>query len=71
VAGGVVPADARLALRREEAARALGVSDESFDRYVKPFVRVVRLGSLRLYPVPALQEFLEANASAPAEDVAA
>ena len=55
----------RLALRKEEAAVALGISDESFDRYCKPQVRVVRLGSLRLYPVDELRRFLESEASAP------
>jgi len=46
------------------------VSDESFDRYVKPHVQVVRLGTLRLYPVAALERFLGEQASAPLEDVA-
>jgi len=45
----------RIALRKLEAAQALGISDESFDRYVKPFVRVVRWNSLRLYPHPKSQ----------------
>jgi len=66
----LLTSDARLALRREEAARALGVSDESFDRYVKPHVQVVRLGTLRLYPVSALERFLGERASAPLEDAA-
>lgn len=60
----------RLALRKEEAAAALGISDESFDRYVRPHVRVDRLGSLRLYPIAELERFLEEHASAPLEDVA-
>jgi len=61
----------RLALRREDAAAALSVSDESFDRYVRPYVRVVRLGTLRLYPVVELVAFLADQASSPVEDIAA
>lgn len=57
----------RLALRKEEAARALGISDESFDRYVKPHVRVVRWGSLRVYPISELQRVLESEAALPLE----
>lgn len=60
----------RLALRKEEAAAALGVSDESFDRYVRPSLPVVRLGTLRLYPVLALEAWLAERASAPADDLA-
>jgi hypothetical protein len=59
----------RLALRKEEAARSLGISDESFDRYVKPHVRVVRWGSLRLYPVNELRRFLDECAERPLENV--
>lgn len=69
--GGVLVDGGRLSLRREEAAQALGISDESFDRYVRPFVPVVRLGSLRLYPVAGLQAFLDEHGSSPMEDVAA
>jgi hypothetical protein len=58
----------RLALRNEEAARALGISDESFDKYVKPYVRVVRWGSLRIYPVEELARFLRDEASLPPVD---
>lgn len=63
-------ADARLALRKEEAARTLGVSDETFDRYVKPHLPVVRLGTVRLYPVADLERFLADQASSPLEDAA-
>jgi hypothetical protein len=54
-------ADARtvtLALRREDAARVIGASDETFDRYVRPTLPVVRLGSVRVYPVAALEAWL-------------
>jgi len=56
-------------LRRQEAAAALGVSDEVFDSHVRPFVEVVRLGSVRVYPIAALRKFLDERSSAPAEDV--
>jgi hypothetical protein len=55
----------RLALRKEEAARALGISDESFDRYVKPTLPVVRMGSMRVYPIDQLRAWLAEQAEAP------
>jgi hypothetical protein len=55
----------RVALRKEEAARALGISDESFDRYVKPTVPVVRMGSMRVYPIDQLRAWLAERAEAP------
>jgi hypothetical protein len=67
--GTVLSLDARLALRREEAAAALGISDESFDRYVRPHLRVCRWGSLRLYPIAELERFLLDTATSPVEDV--
>ena len=61
----------RLALRRQEAARALGISDEVFDTHVRPHLPVVRLGSVRVYPVDGLRTFLAERASSPAQDVGA
>ncbi len=58
----------RLAFRKLEAAKALGLSDESFDRYVVPHIRCVRVGSLRLYPLTELQAFLDEQARLPIED---
>ena len=58
----------RLALRKLEAARALGMSDEAFQKYVVPHVRCVRLGSIVLYPIPDLQAFLDKQAHLPLED---
>jgi hypothetical protein len=53
-------------LRREEAAQALGLSEESFDRYVRDHVDCVRLGTLRIWPVSELERFLaERGAGAP------
>lgn len=60
----------RLALRRSEAAAALGISDETFDARVRPHLRVVRLGTLRLYPVAELDRFLTDSADpSPADEI--
>lgn len=64
------PSIPRLALRRSEAAEALGLSDESFDRYVRPHLRVVRANTLRLYPVSEIERWLDSAASAaPLEEI--
>jgi len=60
---------ASLALRREDAAKALSVSDETFDRHIRPSLPVVRVGSVRLYPVSALEQWLLDNAESPADEV--
>jgi excisionase family DNA binding protein len=53
----------RLALTRAEAAAAIGVSVDSFERFVQPEIRVVRRGRLRLVPVSELERWLERNAA--------
>jgi len=60
----------RLALCKEEAAISLGISDESFDRYVKPHLRVMRWGSLRVYSVREIERFMDSEGSSPLEDLA-
>lgn len=52
----------RLALAREEAAEALGMSIDSFERHVQPTLRLVRLGRMRLVPVAELERWLDDNA---------
>jgi hypothetical protein len=52
----------RLALTRQEAAASIGVSLDSFERYVQPHVRLVRRGKLRIVPVAELKRWLEDNA---------
>jgi hypothetical protein len=52
----------RLAVTRAEAARALGVSINSFERHVQPALRIVRRGKLRLIPVREIERWLEENA---------
>jgi hypothetical protein len=53
----------RLALSREEAAAALGMSLNSFERHVQPTIRLVRLGRMRLVPGSELERWLGENAS--------
>ena len=48
----------RLALSRDEAAAALGMSLNSFERHVQPTIRLVRLGRMRLVPVGELERWL-------------
>jgi excisionase family DNA binding protein len=53
----------RVALTREEAAAALGVSLRHFERHVQPHVRVIRSGSVRLVPVAELARWAEREAT--------
>lgn len=52
----------RLAVNRREAAAALGISEDSFARYVAAEVQCVRRGSLRLYPLAELERWLADHA---------
>jgi hypothetical protein len=52
-----------LSYRAEEAAVALGVSDEFFREHVASDVRAVRRGKVKLYPVRDLEAWLERNAA--------
>jgi hypothetical protein len=60
----------RLALRRQEAARTLGVSDEVFDEHIRPQLRVIRCGRVLLYPVADIERWIRESSSAPIEDAA-
>lgn len=53
-----------LALRRAEAAAALGVSLETFDAHIRPHVAAVRAGNVITYPVDELRRFLAETARA-------
>ena len=53
----------RLALSRPEAADALGMSLDSFERHVQPQLRLVRYGRMRLIPIRELERWLELNAA--------
>lgn len=65
---GPVP---RVALTREEAAAAIGLSLDSFERHVQPGIRMVYLGRLRLVPVEELRRWCEQQAKRQAPKVAA
>jgi excisionase family DNA binding protein len=52
----------RLALTREEAAEAMGMSLDSFERHVQPTIRLVRLGRMRLVPIREIERWLEEHA---------
>lgn len=49
----------RIALRVEEAAAALGISDDAYRAHVAPHVRIVRRGRLKLVAVSELERFLD------------
>ncbi len=55
----------RLALTRAEAAEALGMSVDSFERYVQAEVRLIRRGRIRLVPIGELERWLVENAERP------
>ncbi len=52
----------RLALSRTEAAESIGVSVDTFDRYVVDGLRVVRLGRKVLVPISELETYLDEHA---------
>ena len=56
-----------LAYRAEEAATALGVSDDFFREHVAPQVRRYRHGRLVLFPVRELEQWLDRSAALPLE----
>jgi hypothetical protein len=49
----------RLAFNQQEAAEALGVSVDHFERHVKPELAVVYSGSRKLYTRTVLERWLE------------
>jgi hypothetical protein len=53
----------RLALSREEAAAAIGVSIDFLDEHVVPELRIVRRGRRKLIPVAELDKWLRMNAA--------
>lgn len=55
----------RLALTPDQAATALSVSRDYFDKHVLPDLRVVRRGRRRLIPVKELERWLDAEACRP------
>lgn len=53
----------RLALTRNEAAAALGMSLRHFQRHVQPYVSCVYSGQLRLYPTTELERWMAERSS--------
>ncbi len=53
----------RVTLTRSEAAAALGISVDSFERHVQPELRLIRRGRMRLIPVSELERWVAKNAT--------
>lgn len=51
-----------LALSREQAAAALNISVNHFDRHVRPHVREVKSGKLVRYPIAELERYMNDHA---------
>jgi hypothetical protein len=51
-----------IGLPREQAASALSMSLDSFERYVQPSIRMLRLGRMRLVPVAELERWADETA---------
>ena len=51
-----------LAVQHKDAPAVLGLGKTSFEKYVVPEVRCVRIGSMRVYPVRELERWLERHA---------
>jgi hypothetical protein len=52
----------RLLLSRKEAAAALGVSIDTFERRVQPMIKLVPCGQLLLVPVKELERWCDEHA---------
>lgn len=55
---------ARIGLTVDEAAAAIGVSRDHFERHVKPGIRIVYLGSRIIVPVKELEKWVDRQAVA-------
>jgi hypothetical protein len=51
----------RFSLTRKEAAASLGMSVDTFERRVQPFIRVVVCGQLILVPPAELERWVQSN----------
>jgi len=54
-----------LAVQRKEAAAAPGVGVDTFDRHIRPHLRCVYVGDVRLWPVAELERWLAERAMMP------
>jgi hypothetical protein len=52
----------RYALTKQEAAASLGVSVDTFERRVQPFLKIIVCGQLVLVPPDELERWVRANA---------
>lgn len=52
----------RYALTRQEAAASLGMSVDTFERRVQPFIMVVPCGQLILVPPGEIERWVKSNA---------
>ena len=52
----------RFALTRQEASAALGISVDTFERRVQPFIKVIPCGQLVLVPPAELERWVRENA---------
>jgi hypothetical protein len=59
---GSQPMVRRLALSKQEAAEAFGVSVDFFDEHIAFELRMVRRGRRRLVPIRELERWLDKNA---------
>ena len=53
----------RVALTREEAAAALGVSLSHFERHIQPQLQLIYSGSARLVPIRELEAWADRTAT--------
>lgn len=51
-----------IAYRLPEAAASLAMSEDHFNRHVRPSVRVVKAGTLTLFPVSELEKWVDDEA---------
>lgn len=52
----------RVTLTREEAAGSLGMSLDSFERYVQPEINLIRRSRMLLVPIAELNRWAQDNA---------
>jgi hypothetical protein len=57
--GGIVEPVPRIALTQQEACASLDCSEEFFVEHVRPYLRVVRRGRKRLFPVAELRRAVD------------
>ena len=57
----------RIGLTRTQAAESLSVSLDTFERYIQPQLRIVRLGRTRIVPQHELERWVKENAESAEE----